>query len=127
MFSIMKKSRDVIRMKSKLIPILYLIIIVACVPIIFGEMILNGFISFLNGYFLSGFVLPILISMPMIFENKKLYWGYILLIPLAFNIFFIVYFFDIRTYGIYSALSFIVGILFSIFLKKFCKKKFYDN
>ncbi len=109
-------------MKSKLIPILYLITIVACVPIIFGEMILNGFISFLNGYFLSGFALPILISMPMIFENKKLYWGYILLTPLAFNIFFILYFFDIKTYGIYAALSFIVGIIFSIFLKLYFAK-----
>lgn len=110
-------------MKNMIIRILFIIIIVACIPILFVDTNhLYGLIATLNYYLLSPFSLPVLILMPLIFKNKKLFWGYILLFPLGWNIFFILYFLDGTPYSYVSLSSFIVGILISIYLKKFFSK-----
>ncbi|EGY79439.1 Na+/H+ antiporter, partial [Peptoniphilus indolicus ATCC 29427] len=77
-------------MKNKIVMILYFIIMVGCIPIFFsGLSNLYRFITTLNYYILSPFSFPLLVSLPLVYKSRKLFLGYILLFPLAWNIFFI--------------------------------------
>lgn len=100
-----------------------IIIIVSCIPIFFvGKSHVYGFLTALNCYVLSPFSLPTLILMPFVHKNKKLFFWYILLFPLGWNIFFIFYFFGGELYNYISIVSFIVGILTSLFLMDYNSK-----
>ena len=110
-------------MKNKIFVISLILTIIACIPILFvGTSQLYGFLSELNYYILSPFCFPTLILMPWVYNNKKLYWWYILLFPLAWNIFFIYYFFDGKPSSYISIIFFFIGVLASLYLKKALKK-----
>ena len=75
-----------------------------------------GFFAFINCYGLSSFALPILISLPFIYKNKNFYFFYILLIPIIYNNFFILYFFKVVDYSFTSIIFFVLGLVVSLYL-----------
>lgn len=110
-------------MKNKLKYILILIIIIGSIPILpVLEENFYGFFAFLNFHGLSSFALPILISLPFIYKNKNLYFLYILLIPIIYNNFFIIYFFKVVDYSFTSIILFVLGSVLSLYLLKGKKK-----
>ena len=110
-------------MKGKLKYFFILIIILGSIPIlpIFEENF-YGFFAFINSYGLSSFVLPLLISLPIIYKNRNFYFFYILLIPILYNNFFIIYFFKVVDYSFTSIIFFVLGLVLSLYLIK-CNKK----
>lgn len=104
-------------MKNKLRYILILIIFIGSIPILpVLEDNFYGFFVFINSYGLSSFVLPLLISLPFIFKNKNFYFFYILLIPILYNNFFILYFFKVVDYSFTSIIFFVLGLVLSLYL-----------
>lgn len=110
-------------MKGKLKYLFILIIILGSMPIlpIFEENF-YGFFAFINSYGLSSFVLPLLISLPLIYKNRNFYFFYILLIPILYNNFFIIYFFKVVDYSYTSIIFFVLGLVLSLYLIK-CNEK----
>ena len=103
-------------MKNKIFTISIIFTILACIPIFFVEASpFYGVLAGINYYILSPFCFPTLILMPWIYNNKKLYWWYILLFPLGWNIFFLFYFFDGNSSSYVSIIFFIVGVLTSFY------------
>lgn len=110
-------------MKNKLKYILILLILIGSIPILpVLEENFYGFFAFLNFYGLSPFVLPLLISLPLIYKNRSFYFFYILLIPILYNNFFIIYFFKLVDYSFTSIIFFVLGLVFSLYLLKANKK-----
>lgn len=110
-------------MKNKLKYLLILIILIASIPILpVLEENLYGFFAFLNFHGLSSLALPILISLPLIYKNKNFYFFYILLIPIIYNNFFILYFSKVVDYSFTSIIFFVIGLFFSLYLIKYNKK-----
>ncbi|MDU1022385.1 MAG: hypothetical protein E7A44_00520 [Peptoniphilus harei] len=110
-------------MKNKLRYILILIIFIGSIPILpVLEDNFYGFFVFINSYGLSSFVLPLLISLPFIFKNKNFYFFYILLIPIIYNNFFILYFFKVVDYSFTSIIFFVLGLVLSLYLLRGNKK-----
>ena len=106
-------------MKNKLKYLFILIILMASIPILpILEENFYGFFAFLNFYGLSSFALPILISLPLIYKNKNFYFLYILLIPILYNNFFIIYFFKLVDYSFTSIIFFVFGLVLSLYLVK---------
>lgn len=110
-------------MKNKLKYILILIILIGSIPILpVLENNFYGFFAFINFYGLSSFVLPLLISLPLIYKNKSFYFLYIFLIPILYNNFFIIYFFKVVDYSFTSIIFFVLGLVLSLYLLKVNKK-----
>ncbi|WP_411355689.1 hypothetical protein [Peptoniphilus harei] len=110
-------------MKNKLKYILILIILIGSIPILpVLEDNFYGFFAFINFYGLSSFVLPLLISLPLIYKNKNFYFFYVFLIPVLYNNFFIIYFFKVVDYSFTSIIFFVLGLVLSLYLLKVNKK-----
>lgn len=106
-------------MKNNLKYLFILIILMGSIPILpVLEENFYGFFAFLNFYGLSSFALPILISLPLIYKNKNFYFLYILLIPILYNNFFIIYFFKLVDYSLTSIIFFVFGLVLSLYLVK---------
>ncbi|MBS6719904.1 MAG: hypothetical protein KH219_01535 [Peptoniphilus harei] len=104
-------------MKGKLKYLFILIIILGSIPILpVLEENFYGFFAFINSYGLSSFVLPLLISLPLIYKNRNFYFFYILLIPILYNNFFIIYFFKVVDYSFTSIIFFVLGLVLSLYL-----------
>lgn len=104
-------------MKGKLKYLFILIIILGSIPILpVLEENFYGFFAFINSYGLSSFVLPLLISLPLIYKNRNFYFFYILLIPILYNNFFIIYFFKVVDYSFTSIIFFVLGLVVSLYL-----------
>lgn len=110
-------------MKNKLKYILILIILIGSIPILpVLEDNFYGFFAFINSYGLSSFVLPLLISLPLIYKNRSFYFFYFFLIPVLYNNFFIIYFFKVVDYSFTSIIFFVLGLVLSLYLLKVNKK-----
>lgn len=110
-------------MKNKLKYFIIFIIIIASMPILpVLEESFYGFFAFLNFHGLSSLALPILISLPLIYKNKNFYFFYILLIPIIYNNFFILYFFKVVDYSFTSIIFFVLGLVLSLYLLRGNKK-----
>ena len=110
-------------MKNKLKYILILIILIGSIPILpVLEDNFYGFFAFINFYGLSSFVLPLLISLPLIYKNRNYYFFYFFLIPVLYNNFFIIYFFKVVDYSFTSIIFFVLGLVLSLYLLKANKK-----
>ena len=110
-------------MKAKLKYFIVTLVILGSIPILpVLEDNFYGFFVFINFYGLSSFVLPLLISLPLIYKNKSFYFLYIFLIPILYNNFFIIYFFKVVDYSFTSILFFVLGLVLSLYLLKANKK-----
>ncbi|WP_295148087.1 hypothetical protein [uncultured Peptoniphilus sp.] len=110
-------------MKNKLKYILILIILIGSIPILpVLEDNFYGFFAFINFHGLSSFVLPLLISLPLIYKNRNFYFFYVFLIPVLYNNFFIIYFFKLVDYSFTSIIFFVLGLVLSLYLLKVNKK-----
>lgn len=110
-------------MKNKLKYLFILTILMGSISILpVLEENLYGFFAFLNFHGLSSLALPILISLPLIYKNKNFYFFYILLIPIIYNNFFILYFSKVVDYSFTSIIFFVIGLFFSLYLIKYNKK-----
>ena len=110
-------------MKNKLKYFIIALIIMGSIPILpVLEDNFYGFFAFINSYGLSSFVLPLLISLPLIYKNKSFYFLYFFLIPILYNNFFIIYFFKVVDYSFTSIIFFILGLVLSYYLIKGNKK-----
>ena len=110
-------------MKNKLKYILILIILIGSIPILpVLEDNFYGFFAFINFHGLSSFVLPLLISLPLIYKNKNFYFFYVFLIPIFYNNFFIIYFFKVVDHSFTSIIFFVLGLVLSLYLLKVNKK-----
>lgn len=110
-------------MKNKLKYILISIILIGSIPILpVLEDNFYGFFAFINFYGLSSFVLPFLISLPLIYKNRSFYFFYFFLIPVLYNNFFIIYFFKVVDYSFTSIIFFVLGLVLSLYLLKVNKK-----
>lgn len=110
-------------MKNKLKYFLIIIILIGSIPILpVLEDNFYGFFAFINFHGLSSFVLPILISLPLIYKNKNFYFFYFFLIPILYNNFFIIYFFKLVDYSFTSIIFFVLGLVLSLYLLKGNKK-----
>lgn len=110
-------------MKSKLKYLFILIILMGSIPILpILEENFYGFFAFINFHGLSSLALPILISLPLIYKNKNFYFFYILLIPIIYNNFFILYFFKVVDYSFTSIIFFVLGLVLSLYLLRGNKK-----
>ncbi len=119
----MKKNYLEANMKNKLKYLFILTILMGSIPILpVLEENLYGFFAFLNFHGLSSLALPILISLPLIYKNKNFYFFYILLIPIIYNNFFILYFSKVVDYSFTSIIFFVIGLFFSLYLIKYNKK-----
>ena len=119
----MKKNYLEASMKNKLKYLFILTILMGSIPILpVLEENLYGFFAFLNFHGLSSLALPILISLPLIYKNKNFYFFYILLIPIIYNNFFILYFSKVVDYSFTSIIFFVIGLFFSLYLIKYNKK-----
>ncbi|KXA31853.1 hypothetical protein HMPREF3229_00103 [Peptoniphilus harei] len=110
-------------MKNKLKYILILIILIGSIPILpVLEDNFYGFFVFINSYGLSSFVLPLLISLPLIYKNRSFCFLYFFLIPILYNNFLIIYFFKVVDYSFTSIIFFVLGLVLSLYLLKRNKK-----
>lgn len=110
-------------MKDKLKYFIIALIIMGSIPILpVLEDNFYGFFAFINFHGLSSFVLPILISLPLIYKNKNFYFFYFFLIPILYNNFFIIYFFKVVDYSFTSIIFFLLGLVLSLYLLKGKKK-----
>lgn len=122
----MKKNYLEANMKNKLKYLFILTILMGSIPILpVLEENLYGFFAFLNFHGLSSLALPILISLPLIYKNKNFYFFYILLIPIIYNNFFILYFSKVVDYSFTSIIFFVLGLALSLYLIKTNKKSRY--
>ena len=122
----MKKNYLEANMKNKLKYLFILTILMGSIPILpVLEENLYGFFAFLNFHGLSSLALPILISLPLIYKNKNFYFFYILLIPIIYNNFFILYFSKVVDYSFTSIIFFVLGLALSLYLIKTNKKSCY--
>ena len=113
-------------MKNKLKYLFILTILMGSIPILpVLEENLYGFFAFLNFHGLSSLALPILILLPLIYKNKNFYFFYILLIPIIYNNFFILYFSKVVDYSFTSIIFFVLGLALSLYLIKTNKKSRY--
>ena len=110
-------------MKEKLKYFIIILIILGSVPILpVLEDSFYGFFAFINSYGLSSFVLPLLISLSLIYKNKSFYFFYVFLIPILYNNFFIIYFFKVVDYSFTSIIFFVLGLFLSLYLLEGKKK-----
>ena len=110
-------------MKDKLKYFIIILIVLGSIPILpVLEDNFYGFFAFINFYGLSSFVLPLLISLPLIYKNRNFYFFYFFLIPVLYNNFFIIYFFKVVDYSFTSILFFVLGLVLSLYLLKVNKK-----
>ena len=110
-------------MKDKLKYFIIALIVLGSIPILpVLEDNLYGFFVFINCYGLSSFVLPLLISLPLIYKNRNYYFFYFFLIPVLYNNFFIIYFFKVVDYSFTSIIFFVLGLVLSLYLLKANKK-----
>jgi|GEM_PF-2961478 len=110
-------------MKEKLKYFIIILIVLGSVPILpVLEENFYGFFAFINFYGLSSFVLPLLISLPLIYKNRNFYFFYVFLIPNLFNYFFYFYFFKVVDYSFTSIIFFVLGLVLSLYLLEGKKK-----
>lgn len=110
-------------MKDKLKYFIITLIVMGSVPILpVLEDNFYGFFAFINSYGLSSFVLPLLISLPLIYKNRSFYFFYVFLIPILYNNFFIIYFFKVVDHSFTSIIFFVLGLVLSLYLLKVNKK-----
>lgn len=110
-------------MKDKLKYFIITLIVMGSVPILpVLEDNFYGFFAFINFYGLSSFVLPLLISLPLIYKNRSFYFFYVFLIPILYNNFFIIYFFKVVDHSFTSIIFFVLGLVLSLYLLKVNKK-----
>lgn len=110
-------------MKDKLKYFIITLIVMGSVPILpVLEDNFYGFFAFINFHGLSSFVLPLLISLPLVYKNRNFYFFYVFLIPILYNNFFIIYFFKVVDYSFTSIIFFVLGLVLSLYLLKVNKK-----
>lgn len=110
-------------MKDKLKYFIIILIVLGSIPLLpILEDNFYGFFAFINFHGLSSFVLPLLISLPLIYKNKNFYFFYVFLIPILYNNFFIIYFFKVVDHSFTSIIFFVLGLVLSLYLLKVNKK-----
>lgn len=110
-------------MKDKLKYFIVTLVILGSIPILpVLEDNFYGFFAFINFHGLSSFVLPLLISLPLIYKNRNFYFFYFFLIPVLYNNFFIIYFFKVVDHSFTSIIFFVLGLVLSLYLLKVNKK-----
>lgn len=110
-------------MKDKLKYFIITLIVLGSIPLLpILEENFYGFFAFINFYGLSSFVLPLLISLPLIYKNRSFYFLYLFLIPILYNNLFIIYFFKLVDYSFTSIIFFVLGLVLSLYLLKKNKK-----
>ena len=104
-------------MKDRLKYFIIALIVLGSIPLLpILEENFYGFFAFLNFHGLSSFVLPLLIFLPIIYKNKNFYFFYILLIPILYNNFLIIYFLKVVDYSFTSIIFFVLGLVVSLYL-----------